>query len=170
MRLPPRSPELNPLEHLGDHLRGDSTGNKFFASLDAVVDQFGAALHCLHQHPEAISMPCFNGVNPLSSTVHQYGVATRDRRSKARICKVPDLLRFSSLLTLSNYGTHWDFPYPNFSASVGGRPAATPTAPETTTPPKQSFEIVKPRALSASSKTACAEAKFFSGSRPLPGH
>jgi transposase len=59
--LPPNSPELNPVEHLWDHLRENYIGNEVFRSLDAVVDHLCAGLHYLHQHREVVrSMTCFD--------------------------------------------------------------------------------------------------------------
>lgn len=37
LTLPPYSPELNPVEHLWDHLRENYLGNRTFSSLDEVV-------------------------------------------------------------------------------------------------------------------------------------
>jgi len=67
--LPPYSPELNPVEHLWDHLRENYIANHVFSSLDAVVDQLSAGLHYLHQHHEVVrSMTCFDWIKTLSLT------------------------------------------------------------------------------------------------------
>jgi len=69
--LPPYSPELNPVEHLWDHLRENYMGNQVFSSLDAVVNQLCAGLHYLHQHHEVVhSMTCFDWINTLSLTAN----------------------------------------------------------------------------------------------------
>ncbi len=47
--LPPYRTELNRVEHIWDHLRENYLGNQ---ALDAVVNQFCASLHYLHQHRE----------------------------------------------------------------------------------------------------------------------
>jgi len=69
--LPPYSPELNPVEHLWDHLRENYIGNQVFSSLDAVVDHLCAGLHYLHQHREVVrSMTCFDWIKTLSLTLN----------------------------------------------------------------------------------------------------
>jgi len=71
LSLPPYSPELNPVEHLWDHLRENYIGNQVFSSLDAVVDQLSAGLHYLHQHREIVrSMTCFDWIKTLSLTAN----------------------------------------------------------------------------------------------------
>jgi transposase len=58
--LLPYSPELNPVEHIGDYLR-DAFGNKTFNSLNEVVDFLCAAINTLLQQPERVSsMTCFD--------------------------------------------------------------------------------------------------------------
>ncbi|MBL0209901.1 MAG: transposase [Holophagaceae bacterium] len=42
--LPPYSPELNPVEHLWDHLREKHFANKLFSSMKAVTDQLSSSL------------------------------------------------------------------------------------------------------------------------------
>jgi transposase len=69
--LPPYTPELNPTEHLCDHLRENYIGNQVFTSLDAVIDQLCAGLHYLHQHPDVLrSMTCFDWIKTLSLTLN----------------------------------------------------------------------------------------------------
>jgi hypothetical protein len=71
--LPPYSPELNPVEHLSDHLRESCIGNQAFRSLDAVVEHLCAGLHYLHQQREIVrSMTCFDWIKTLSVTVNHY--------------------------------------------------------------------------------------------------
>ncbi|MGH9407303.1 MAG: IS630 family transposase [Terriglobia bacterium] len=65
--LPPYSPELNPVEHIWEHLRENYFGNRVFPSLSAVVDQLCAGLHDLDQHPDVVkSMTNFDWINTLS--------------------------------------------------------------------------------------------------------
>lgn len=64
--LLPYSPELNPVEHLGDHRRENYFGNQVFASLGAVVDRLCLGLKHLEQNPELLkSMTGFNWINTL---------------------------------------------------------------------------------------------------------
>lgn len=42
--LPPYSPELNPVEHLWDHLREKHFANRLFSSMKAVTDQLSKSL------------------------------------------------------------------------------------------------------------------------------
>jgi len=44
-KLPPYSPELNPVEHLWDELREKSFHNRVFDSIDALEDHLEQALH-----------------------------------------------------------------------------------------------------------------------------
>lgn len=61
LRLPPYRPELNPVEHVRDHLRENYMSNRVFNSLDAVVNQLCTGLHNLHHQPEHLgSMTCFD--------------------------------------------------------------------------------------------------------------
>ena len=67
LRLPPYSPELNPVEHLWDHLRENHISNGVFGSLSAVVNQVWVGLRNLHRQPELVqSMTCFDRLNTLS--------------------------------------------------------------------------------------------------------
>ena len=64
--LPPYSPELNPVEHLWEHLRENYIGNHVFSSLDAVIDQLSTGLQHLHQHPNLVeSMTCFDWLKTI---------------------------------------------------------------------------------------------------------
>lgn len=55
IRLPPYSPELNPVEHLWDEIREKSFANRVFDSLGAVVAQALAALADWESSPQAVS-------------------------------------------------------------------------------------------------------------------
>jgi transposase len=62
MRLicqPARSPELNPVEHLWDHLRTHAMGNKLFGSLDAVTKALTNGLRKLAANAAAITSMTF---------------------------------------------------------------------------------------------------------------
>lgn len=64
--LPPYSPELNPVEHIWEHLRENYFGNRVFPSLSAVVDQLCAGLRDLDQHPEIVkAMTNFDWITTL---------------------------------------------------------------------------------------------------------
>jgi len=57
LRLPPYSPELNPVEHLWDELREKRFHNRVFDSLDALEDHLATALRDLeldHQRVRSI--------------------------------------------------------------------------------------------------------------------
>ena len=67
--LPPYSPELNPVEHIGDYVRENYFGNEVFSSLKKVVDRLSLGLKNLHNQPEIIkSMTSFNWINTLCLT------------------------------------------------------------------------------------------------------
>jgi transposase len=52
--LPPYSPELNPVEHLWQHIRKSAFHNRVFHSLDAVEDALEAALASLLHNPSTV--------------------------------------------------------------------------------------------------------------------
>jgi hypothetical protein len=54
VRLPPYSPELNPVEHLWDEIREKHFANRVFDSLDAVSAQASAALATWADSPGAV--------------------------------------------------------------------------------------------------------------------
>lgn len=62
--LPPYSPELNPVEHIWDHIRENYFGNKTFPTLNAVEDRLCLALKTLENQLEILqpltSFPWFN--------------------------------------------------------------------------------------------------------------
>jgi transposase len=71
--LAPYSPELNPVEHLREHLRENYIGNRVFASLDAVIQQFYIGLHNLHRQPKLVqSMTCFDWLKTLTLKLNWY--------------------------------------------------------------------------------------------------
>jgi transposase len=71
LRLPPYSPELNPVEHIWDHLRENYISNRIFGSLDAVVNQVCVGLRNLHRQPDLVrSMTCFDWIKTLSLTLN----------------------------------------------------------------------------------------------------
>jgi hypothetical protein len=67
--LPPYSPELNPVEHIWDHLRENTFKNTAFVSLDEVVDTLCGGLKSLHENPGTVqSLTCFEWINALRMT------------------------------------------------------------------------------------------------------
>ena len=54
LKLPPYSPELNPVEHLWDDLREKSFHNRLFESLDALENHLEGALHKLELDPHRV--------------------------------------------------------------------------------------------------------------------
>jgi len=66
LRLPPYSPELNPVEHLWEYLRENYFGNHVFPSLEAVLDRLCRGLRMLDQQPQLVqSMTDFAWMKPL---------------------------------------------------------------------------------------------------------
>jgi transposase len=65
--LPPYSPELNPVEHVWEHVRENHFGNDTFPTLDAVEQRLCSGLrHCM-ENPEIMkSITCFSWLNTLS--------------------------------------------------------------------------------------------------------
>src|SRR5208337_1838505 len=53
--LPPYSPQLNPVEHLWDHIREDGFRNKAFNSIEAVEDQLMQSLEALEKDPSLVA-------------------------------------------------------------------------------------------------------------------
>ena len=56
--LPPYSPELNPVEHLWDHLREKSFNNRLFSSMRAVTEQLSRSLREAELNPAMIQSLC----------------------------------------------------------------------------------------------------------------
>ena len=57
LKLPPYSPELNPVEHLWDDLREKSFHNRVFDSLEALENHLEAALRDMElDHPRVRSI------------------------------------------------------------------------------------------------------------------
>jgi len=54
IKLPPGSPELNPAEHLWEHIREKYLGNRIFNSLDALQDEMVDILCKVNNEHEAI--------------------------------------------------------------------------------------------------------------------
>ena len=54
VRLPPYSPELNPVEHFWDDLQEKHFHNPVFESLDALEDHLEAALRKMENEPDRI--------------------------------------------------------------------------------------------------------------------
>jgi transposase len=71
LRLPAYSPELNPVEHIWDHLRENYISNRTFVTLGAVVNQLRVGLHNLHHQPALVrSMTSFDWIQTLSLTLN----------------------------------------------------------------------------------------------------
>jgi len=62
--LPPGSPELNPAEHLWEHLREKELGNRRFETLDLLEDSLCEGINRLHDAPQLVRsltyFPYFN--------------------------------------------------------------------------------------------------------------
>lgn len=54
LHLPPYSPELNPVETVWEHLRGNKISNSVFDTYDAIVDRCCAAWNWLMDQPDRI--------------------------------------------------------------------------------------------------------------------
>lgn len=66
LALPPYSPELNPVEHIWDHLRENALKNRAFESLDEVIDALCSGLKILHDEPGVTqSLTCFDWFKTL---------------------------------------------------------------------------------------------------------
>ncbi len=64
IKLPPRSPELNPAEHIWEELREKNFANKAFRDLDEVEDKLCQGLTDLNRNPEKLrSMTSFPYLN-----------------------------------------------------------------------------------------------------------
>ena len=64
--LPPYSPELNPVEHIWDHLRENHFKNRVFDSLDMVENTLVDALRSLDSQPDIVhSLTNFHWLNTL---------------------------------------------------------------------------------------------------------
>jgi hypothetical protein len=53
--LPPYSPELNPVEHIWEHIRENGFHNKAFSSIDAVENQLMESLSALENDPASVA-------------------------------------------------------------------------------------------------------------------
>nr|WP_263053214.1 IS630 family transposase [Pelodictyon phaeoclathratiforme] len=54
VKLPPYSPELNPVEHLWDELREKEFANRVFETLGAVIAQAARRLKKMEEHPDGL--------------------------------------------------------------------------------------------------------------------
>lgn len=69
LTLPPYSPELNPVEHLWEHLRENHFGNDVLPTLESVADRLCLGIQDLIAHPEIVQrMTCFDWIRPLCMT------------------------------------------------------------------------------------------------------
>jgi hypothetical protein len=67
--LPPYSPELNPTEHIWDHIRENYFGNQVFDSLEMVESALCKAFLDLEKQPEIVrSLTSFDWLNTLCMT------------------------------------------------------------------------------------------------------
>lgn len=67
--LPPYSPQLNPTEHIWDHVRENFFGNEVFSSLKAVADRLCLAFRALANSPEIVrSLTSFSWFNTICMT------------------------------------------------------------------------------------------------------
>jgi hypothetical protein len=67
--LPPYSPELNPTEHVWDHIRENYFGNHIFESLDEVEEMLCNAFTDLAKQTDLVrSLTCFDWINALCMT------------------------------------------------------------------------------------------------------
>ena len=64
--LPPYSPELNPVEHLWDHLREKHFANRLFPSMNAVTDQLSRSLREAELDASMIQSLCDFGYTNLN--------------------------------------------------------------------------------------------------------
>jgi len=65
--LPPYSPELNPVEHIWEHLRENHFGNDVFSTLEEVEQRLCIGLRDCMENPEQMkSISLFSWINTLS--------------------------------------------------------------------------------------------------------
>ena len=64
--LPPYSPELNPVEHLWDHLREKHFANRLFLSMTAVTNELCRALHQTELAPLMLTSMCGFGYDEVN--------------------------------------------------------------------------------------------------------
>jgi hypothetical protein len=64
--LPPRSPELNPVEHVWEYLHENHFGNDTFPTLEAVGERLCQGLRALDAQPDLVrSLTCFDWLNTI---------------------------------------------------------------------------------------------------------
>lgn len=69
--LPPYSLELNPMEGIWKHLRGNFFGNRVFESLDEVEETLCHGLRYLNRSQELVrSITCYDWINTISLTAN----------------------------------------------------------------------------------------------------
>ena len=67
--LPPYSPELNPAEHIWEHLRENHFGNDALTSLEEVADRLAQGLQALTAQPDRVrSMTLFDWISTINLT------------------------------------------------------------------------------------------------------
>ncbi len=64
--LPPYSPELNPVEHLWDHLREKHFANRLFHSMKAVTDKLSFGLRQAELDPAMLRSLCAFGYDEVN--------------------------------------------------------------------------------------------------------
>ena len=64
--LPPYSPQLNPVEHLWDHLREKHFANRLFPSMKAVTDQLSYSLREAELNTAMIKSLCDFGYSKVN--------------------------------------------------------------------------------------------------------
>ena len=64
--LPPYSPELNPVEHLWDHLRENYFANHLFSSMKTVTDELSHSLRETELRPDMLRSLCGFGYNDIN--------------------------------------------------------------------------------------------------------
>jgi transposase len=64
--LPPYSPELNPVEHLWDHLREKHFANRLFSSMTSLTNELCRALHLTELDPPMLTSLCGFGYDEVN--------------------------------------------------------------------------------------------------------
>jgi len=64
--LPPYSPELNPVEHLWDHLRENHFSNFLFSSMSVLTNELCRALHQTELNPIMLKSMCGFGYKEVN--------------------------------------------------------------------------------------------------------
>jgi transposase len=84
--LPPRAPELNPVENIWQYLRGNWLSNRVFHTYDAIIDAACEAWRKLIAEPQAITS--------IGSAIGRTSVNLNDRwyQLACAVCGRPRLL------------------------------------------------------------------------------